>query len=75
MILNANEAKAWDYIILLPEKEIKTNFLKLGNFKNAYDGASVYSCGFPLDLKVPLITTGTFSTIDTQSLNNSRRKI
>jgi S1-C subfamily serine protease len=75
----SNEAKSWDYIILKPEKDIKTNSLKLGNFKNAYDGAPVYTCGFPLDLKVPLITTGTFSTIDMQSvnagLNNFERKI
>lgn len=62
-----NEARIWDYIILQPQKEIKANFLKLGNFKNVYDGASVYTCGFPLDLKVPLITTGTFSTTDTQT--------
>ncbi|MNQ41076.1 Trypsin [compost metagenome] len=61
------EAFFWDYIILRTQQEIKTDFLKIGNFKNAYDGAPVYTCGFPLDLKVPLITTGTFSTTDVQS--------
>ncbi|MFH6963186.1 serine protease [Flavobacterium plurextorum] len=74
-----NEARVWDYIILNPQKQIKTNFLKLGNFKNVYDGASVYTCGFPLDLKVPFITTGTFSTLDVQfqtiGTNKYERKI
>lgn len=65
--LVVNETRFWDYLILKPQIEIKTNFLKVGDFNNAYDGASVYTCGFPLDLKVPLITTGTFSTFDTQS--------
>lgn len=73
------EAIFWDYCILKPTKDIITNFLKLGNFNNAYEGAPIYTCGFPLDLEDPFITTGVLSTFAKQSqtikLNKLERQI
>jgi S1-C subfamily serine protease len=69
------EASLWDYCLLKPSMKITTNPLKLGSLKNAYEGASVYTCGFPLDLNDPLIATGILSTFATQSQNVNNNKI
>ncbi|HET8838297.1 MAG TPA: serine protease [Flavobacteriaceae bacterium] len=62
----------WDYCILKVTKEIKTNFLKLGNYSTAYEGASVYTCGFPLNLNEPFISTGIISSFFTQTINEKK---
>lgn len=69
------EAIFWDYCILKPKTKIATNFLKLGSMQNAYEGASVYTCGYPLDLDDQLITTGSLSTFAIQSQNLNSKKI
>ena len=81
IVLNLNEdtvvkeAILWDYCLLKTTLNVKTSFLKLGKFQNAYEGASVYTCGYPLDLNEPFITTGTLSTFATQSQNVDSQKI
>lgn len=68
------EALVWDYCILKTNKKMTNKFLKLGNFKNSYEGASIYTCGFPLDLDDTFLTTGTLSTLSFQSLTINSKK-
>ncbi|MCD8426019.1 serine protease [Tenacibaculum dicentrarchi] len=72
------EAISWDYCILKTKTKVNTNFLKLGDFSDAYEGATVYTSGFPLDLNEPFFSTGMISNLSTQILNkesNYNRKI
>jgi len=68
------EAIVWDYCILKTNKKTTSKFLKLGNFKNAYEGESIYTCGFPLDLDDTFLTTGILSTLSVQSLTMNSKK-
>ncbi|MFH4965878.1 serine protease [Gaetbulibacter sp. M235] len=63
------EAIAWDYCILKPKTKVNSNFLELGNFSDAYEGATVYTCGFPLDLNDPFFSTGIISTLSKQTID------
>ncbi|MBC7525454.1 MAG: trypsin-like peptidase domain-containing protein [Flavobacterium sp.] len=68
------EAFIWDYCVL--KANVKNNsFLKLGNFSDSYEGATVYTCGFPLDLNQPLISSGIISTLFSQSINKVDRNV
>ncbi len=66
--LVVKEAIIWDYCILKTTTDEKNSFLKLGNFTNVYEGATVYTCGFPLDLNEPFISTGIISSLFSQSI-------
>jgi serine protease Do len=68
------EAIVWDYCILKTNKKTTSKFLKLGKFKNAYEGELIYTCGFPLDLDDPFLTTGILSTLSIQSLTINSKK-
>lgn len=68
------EATYWDYIVLKTKENVKCNFLKLGNFSDAYEGATVYTCGFPLSLNEPIFSQGLISNLTTQSSQNSAYK-
>lgn len=58
-----NEAKAFDYCVLSPKKKLKTEyFLNVGSSKETPEGTTVYTCGFPLNMKVSFISTGMLST-------------
>lgn len=55
------EAFSKDYCIL----EVKTKNLAplpLGIFANAYEGASIYLCGYPLGINQPVVSVGILST-------------
>ncbi|MEK6781295.1 MAG: serine protease [Bacteroidota bacterium] len=62
------EASFWDYCILKIDGQDRINFLKLGSFSDAYEGAPVYTCGYPLDLNEPFITVGLISSFFKQSI-------
>ena len=62
------EAVLWDYCVLKTKTEVNSNFLKLGDFSDAYEGATVYTCGFPLDLNDPFFSTGIISTLSKQTI-------
>lgn len=55
------EALSKDYCIL---KVKSKNFvsLPLGTFVDAYEGAYIYLCGFPLGINQPVVSVGMFST-------------
>lgn len=58
-----NEAQAFDFCILTPKKRLKVeHFLIIGSSKEILEGTTVYTCGYPLNLKVPFISTGMLST-------------
>ncbi len=55
------EALSKDYCIL----EVKSKLLislPLGTFADAYEGADIYLCGFPLGIDQPVVSVGMFST-------------
>jgi S1-C subfamily serine protease len=55
------EALSKDYCIL----EVKSRNLvplPLGTFADAYEGADIYLCGFPLGINQPVVAAGMFST-------------
>ena len=55
------EALSKDYCIL--EVECKDLIpLPLGRFTDAYEGADVYLCGFPLGINQPVVSVGMLST-------------
>lgn len=56
-----------DYCVLKVDGISKANFLKLGSFADSYEGAPVYTCGFPLDVNEPFITLGIMSSFFKQS--------
>ncbi|MEH6704713.1 MAG: serine protease [Galbibacter orientalis] len=68
----------WDYCVLKTATVNNTEFLKLGNFSDLYEGAAVYTCGYPLDLHDPFISNGMVSTITSQVVHkelNYKRNI
>lgn len=66
--LVVKEALVWDYCILKATANVKNRFLKLGDFTSVYEGSTVYTCGFPLDLNEPFISTGIISSLFSQSI-------
>lgn len=58
----ANNAQLYDYCLLTPTKSFRTNFMKLGNFKEVNDGDEIYACGYPLGIETQFISKGIFST-------------
>lgn len=69
-----NQAVIWDYYVLITEADITTNFLKLGNFSEAYEGATVYTCGFPLKLNEPFFSKGLISTITSEFFKGNYKR-
>ena len=55
------EALSKDYCIL-EVKSKKLIPLPLGTFADAYEGVSIYLCGFPLGINQPVVSVGMFST-------------
>lgn len=59
----AYEALSNDYCILKINAPKKLQFLRLGTFADAFEGADVYMCGFPNGgLDSPMVSFGTLST-------------
>lgn len=55
------EAMSKDYCILkVAAKNLRP--LPLGIFADAYEGADIYLCGFPLGINQPVVSVGAFST-------------
>jgi len=69
---NIIKSTIWDVCILKTIVKINTLFLKIGPFSNAYEGCSVYTCGYPLDLNEPFISIGIISTFFTQQFDNGK---
>lgn len=62
------EAMFWDYCILKSTNKIQTKFLNFGKFEDSFEGATVYTCGYPLDLSDPFLSTGIISTFFSQTI-------
>jgi S1-C subfamily serine protease len=72
--LVVKEAMVWDYCILKATTNGENSYLKFGNFTSAYEGETVYTCGFPLDLNEPFISTGIISSIFSQAIGQDSIK-
>lgn len=65
------EAIYWDYCILKSTVNEKTNYLKFGDYSSAYEGAPIYTCGYPLDLDDSFISTGIISSLRSQKVEKA----
>lgn len=63
------EAAAFDFFQLNQLKNVKTPFLKFGDFNSVEEGQDIYTCGFPALLERPIITKGMISTKYVERLN------
>jgi len=55
--------KFFDFICLEPvNKDLKTQFVKLGKYSSLKEGDNIYTCGYPFGIEQPVFTTGMIST-------------
>jgi S1-C subfamily serine protease len=69
---NLVEAFDYDYCLLTPVKQFKTDFLKIGNYDNALEGQEVVTCGYPFGINQQFISRGVLSTKYVDSIPDGR---